>query len=43
MVILGELVEVDEREEADRCAMLRLADELEQPLSRRQARAHFTA
>jgi len=33
----------DEREEADRCAMLRLADELEQPLSRSQVRAHFTA
>ena len=33
----------DEREDADRCAMLRLADELEQPLSRRQLRAHFTA
>ncbi len=36
-------VAADEREEADRCAMLRLADELEQPLSRRQVRAHFTA
>jgi 8-oxo-dGTP pyrophosphatase MutT (NUDIX family) len=33
----------DEREDADRCAMLRLADELEQPLSRSQVRAHFTA
>ncbi len=33
----------DEREEADRCAMLQLADELEQPLSRHQLRAHFTA
>ena len=33
----------DDREEADRCAMLRLADELAEPLSREQARAHFTA
>ncbi len=33
----------DEQEEADRCAMLRLAEELEQPLSRLQTRAHFTA
>jgi 8-oxo-dGTP pyrophosphatase MutT (NUDIX family) len=33
----------DAREEADRCAMLRLADELEQPTSRTQSRAHFTA
>jgi 8-oxo-dGTP pyrophosphatase MutT (NUDIX family) len=32
-----------EREEADRCAMLRLAEELERPTSREQARAHFTA
>ena len=36
-------VAVDAREEADRCAMLRLADELERPTSREQARAHFTA
>jgi 8-oxo-dGTP pyrophosphatase MutT (NUDIX family) len=36
-------VAADEREEADRCAMLRLAAELEDPLSRTQARAHFTA
>lgn len=36
-------IAADEREEADRCAMLRLAEELEQPFSRRQARAHFTA
>jgi 8-oxo-dGTP pyrophosphatase MutT (NUDIX family) len=42
-VLLREFVAGDEREEADRCAMLRLADELEQPLSRRQLRAHFTA
>jgi 8-oxo-dGTP pyrophosphatase MutT (NUDIX family) len=33
----------DDREEADRVAMLRLAAELEQPTSRDQARAHFTA
>jgi len=33
----------DDREEADRCAMLRLAEELEKPTSRNQARAHFTA
>lgn len=32
----------DEREEADRNAMLRLADELEAPTSRDQPRAHFT-
>jgi 8-oxo-dGTP pyrophosphatase MutT (NUDIX family) len=42
-VLLRTYVAGDEREEADRCAMLRLADELEQPLSRRQVRAHFTA
>lgn len=33
----------DDREEADRIAMLRLAMELEEPTSRDQARAHFTA
>ncbi|HEX7524814.1 MAG TPA: NUDIX domain-containing protein, partial [Gaiellaceae bacterium] len=33
----------DDREEADRCAMLRLAQELAQPLSREEASAHFTA
>ena len=33
----------DDREEADRVAMLRLVAELEQPTSRDQARAHFTA
>jgi 8-oxo-dGTP pyrophosphatase MutT (NUDIX family) len=31
------------REEADRCAMLRLAEELEHPLSRDEPSAHFTA
>ena len=41
--LLARFVAGDEREEADRTAMLRLADELEQPLSRSQARAHFTA
>jgi 8-oxo-dGTP pyrophosphatase MutT (NUDIX family) len=33
----------DAREEADRCAMLRLAGELANPLSRTEASAHFTA
>jgi 8-oxo-dGTP pyrophosphatase MutT (NUDIX family) len=33
----------DAREEADRCAMLRLAKELTQPLSRNESSAHFTA
>jgi 8-oxo-dGTP pyrophosphatase MutT (NUDIX family) len=33
----------DEREEADRCAMLRLAQELAEPLSRSEPSAHFTA
>jgi 8-oxo-dGTP pyrophosphatase MutT (NUDIX family) len=36
-------VSADEREEADRIAMLRLAAELAQPLSRDEASAHFTA
>ena len=36
-------VAADAREEADRCAMLRLAAELERPTSREQPRAHFTA
>jgi 8-oxo-dGTP pyrophosphatase MutT (NUDIX family) len=36
-------VTVDEREEADRCAMLRLLYELGDPLSRDERRAHFTA
>ena len=36
-------VSTSEREEADRCAMLRLADELERPTSREQVRADFTA
>lgn len=33
----------DAREEADRCAMVRLAHELAEPLSRHEASAHFTA
>jgi 8-oxo-dGTP pyrophosphatase MutT (NUDIX family) len=41
--ILRAYVAGDEREEADRCAMLRLCEELEKPTSRDQARAHFTA
>ena len=41
--LLQAYVASDEREEADRCAMLRLAGELERPLSREQPRAHFTA
>jgi 8-oxo-dGTP pyrophosphatase MutT (NUDIX family) len=36
-------VSSDEREEADRCAMVRLAHELGDPLSRNEPRAHFTA
>jgi 8-oxo-dGTP pyrophosphatase MutT (NUDIX family) len=36
-------VAADDREEADRVAMLRLAAELEEPTSREQERAHFTA
>jgi 8-oxo-dGTP pyrophosphatase MutT (NUDIX family) len=36
-------VAADEREEADRCAMIRFAHELAEPLSRDEARAHFTA
>jgi 8-oxo-dGTP pyrophosphatase MutT (NUDIX family) len=36
-------VSFDEREEADRCAMLRLAQELADPLSRAEPSAHFTA
>ncbi|MFL5963509.1 MAG: NUDIX hydrolase [Gaiellaceae bacterium] len=33
----------DEREEADRCAMVRFAHELADPLSRDEPSAHFTA
>jgi 8-oxo-dGTP pyrophosphatase MutT (NUDIX family) len=41
--LLARYVAADDREEADRCAMLRFAAELERPTSRDQARAHFTA
>jgi 8-oxo-dGTP pyrophosphatase MutT (NUDIX family) len=41
--LLRGYVAADDREEADRCAMLRLAEELEKPTSRTQSRAHFTA
>ena len=41
--LLRAYVASDDREEADRVAMLRLAMELEEPTSRDQARAHFTA
>lgn len=44
---LGELLRLhvagSEREEADRCAMLRLVVELADPLSRDESSAHFTA
>ena len=36
-------VSSDEREEADRCTMVRLAQELAEPLSRTEPSAHFTA
>ncbi len=42
-VLLREFVADSAREEADRCAMLRLAAELDRPLSREEAYAHFTA
>lgn len=41
--LLQRHVTADEREEADRCAMLRLAHELTDPLSRDEPSAHFTA
>ena len=41
--LLRTFVASDEREEADRCAMLRLAEELADPLSRDEVTAHFTA
>jgi 8-oxo-dGTP pyrophosphatase MutT (NUDIX family) len=45
--VLVEMLELhvswDDREEADRCAMLRLAQELSDPLSRGEPTAHFTA
>lgn len=36
-------VSASDREEGDRCGMLRLASELADPLSRREPSAHFTA
>jgi 8-oxo-dGTP pyrophosphatase MutT (NUDIX family) len=36
-------VSADDREEADRCAMVRFAHELDDPLSRHEPEAHFTA
>ena len=36
-------VSFDEREEGDRCTMVRLAQELSDPLSRDEPSAHFTA
>jgi 8-oxo-dGTP pyrophosphatase MutT (NUDIX family) len=41
--ILQAHVSADPREEADRCAMIRFAHELEDPLSRDEPSAHFTA
>jgi len=41
--LLEQHVSHDDREEADRCAMLRLAYELGDPLSRDEPEAHFTA
>src|SRR5262249_6711012 len=41
--ILQAHVSTDPREEADRCAMIRLAHELGDPLSRDEPSAHFTA
>jgi 8-oxo-dGTP pyrophosphatase MutT (NUDIX family) len=41
--LLGGFIAADDREEADRCTMLRLAAELERPLSRTERFGHFTA
>jgi 8-oxo-dGTP pyrophosphatase MutT (NUDIX family) len=41
--LLRAYVASDDREEANRCAMLQLVAELESPTSRDQDRAHFTA
>ncbi|HEX3806599.1 MAG TPA: NUDIX domain-containing protein [Gaiellaceae bacterium] len=43
VAILQAYVAADDREEADRCAMLRFAGELARPLSREEPSAHFTA
>ena len=42
-MLLRSYVSGSDREEADRCAMLRLVDELAQPFSRDELSAHFTA
>jgi len=41
--LLSSYVASTAREEADRCAMLRLAQELQEPISRGEPSAHFTA
>ena len=41
--LLRGYVAADEQEEADRCAMLRLVEELQRPFSRDEPSAHFTA
>jgi 8-oxo-dGTP pyrophosphatase MutT (NUDIX family) len=41
--LLQAYIAADDREEADRCTMLRLAQELERPLSRSETFGHFTA
>ena len=41
--LLRDYVAANDREDADRCAMLRLLEELAEPTSREQPRAHFTA
>jgi len=41
--VLRAHVASSEREESDRCTMLRLAEELHHPLSRDEGAAHFTA
>jgi 8-oxo-dGTP pyrophosphatase MutT (NUDIX family) len=41
--LLRSFVASDDREESDRCSMLRLVQELEHPFSRDEAYGHFTA
>jgi 8-oxo-dGTP pyrophosphatase MutT (NUDIX family) len=43
VALLQTHIAADEREEADRVSMLRLAHELDDPLSRSEPSAHFTA
>jgi 8-oxo-dGTP pyrophosphatase MutT (NUDIX family) len=43
LVLLRSHVAGDEREESDRCTMLRLAQELDDPFSRDEPAGHFTA